>query len=197
MDEIAKDTHGRRQREIAMAARALIAEQGFEGLRTRDIAARVGINIATLHYHVPGKEALVALLAQSLRDEFVAVHEDHPRDGLTPLQTLRLELDEFIEIRRERPEIHQVYGELMIRARRDPAVAAIMQPMTDHWHNRLAAILAQGVAEGLFRASLIPEAAAGMIIGALTWRGRNACAPPVPLESIADELMRAVLANPA
>ncbi|MDB5535826.1 MAG: TetR/AcrR family transcriptional regulator, partial [Devosia sp.] len=38
---------------IALAARALIVEKGMEGLRTRDIADRVGINIATLHYHVP------------------------------------------------------------------------------------------------------------------------------------------------
>ncbi|MBI4046729.1 MAG: TetR family transcriptional regulator, partial [Devosia nanyangense] len=39
-----------RRRAIAMAARQLIIEKGFEGLRTRDIADRVGINIATLHY---------------------------------------------------------------------------------------------------------------------------------------------------
>ncbi len=42
-------TDGRRA-EIAAAARALIVEKGVEGLRTRDIAERVGINIATLHY---------------------------------------------------------------------------------------------------------------------------------------------------
>ena len=66
-----RDTDQRRL-EIAAAARALIAERGFEGLRTRDIAERVGINIATLHYHVPSKEALVELVAQSLRDEFKA-----------------------------------------------------------------------------------------------------------------------------
>ncbi len=61
-----------RRREIAAAARSLIAERGFEGLRTRDIAARVGINVATLHYHVPTKEALIGLVAQSLRDDFIA-----------------------------------------------------------------------------------------------------------------------------
>ena len=47
-----------RRAAIARAARELIVEKGVEGLRTRDIAERVGINIATLHYHVPSKEAL-------------------------------------------------------------------------------------------------------------------------------------------
>ena len=61
-----------RRRAIAAAARELIVEKGFEGLRTRDIADRVGINIATLHYHVPTKEALIGLVAQSMRDEFIA-----------------------------------------------------------------------------------------------------------------------------
>ena len=67
---------------IAAAARALIAERGFEGLRTRDIADRVGINIATLHYHVPTKEALIELVAQSMRDDFIAQSRAWRREGL-------------------------------------------------------------------------------------------------------------------
>ena len=74
---------------IAAAARALIAERGFEGLRTRDIAERVGINVATLHYHVPTKEALIEIVAQSMRDDFIAQSKAWRRDGLTPLQELQ------------------------------------------------------------------------------------------------------------
>ena len=40
--------------------------KGVEGLRTRDIAERVGINFATLHYHVPSKEALIEFLADKV-----------------------------------------------------------------------------------------------------------------------------------
>ena len=65
-----------RRREIAAAARSLVAERGFEGLRTRDIADRVGINVATLHYHVPSKDALIELLAESLRDPRGHILED-------------------------------------------------------------------------------------------------------------------------
>jgi len=48
----------RRQALIA-AAYQRIANDGFEGLRTRDVAADVGVNIATLHYYFPTKEALI------------------------------------------------------------------------------------------------------------------------------------------
>src|SRR5436189_6357868 len=48
-----------RRGELTMAAHRRLATDGFEGLRTRDIAADVGVNIATLHYHFPTKEALI------------------------------------------------------------------------------------------------------------------------------------------
>ena len=71
-----------RRAAIARAARELIVEKGVEGLRTRDIADRVGINVATLHYHVPSKEALIELVADSLRQEFMSQHATRPRAQL-------------------------------------------------------------------------------------------------------------------
>ena len=59
-----------RRDAIARAARSLIVEKGVEGLRTRDIADRVGINIATLHYHVPTKEALIELVTPTFTNSW-------------------------------------------------------------------------------------------------------------------------------
>jgi len=36
---------------LVKAAFQVLAQQGFEGLRTRAVAAAVGVNVATLHYH--------------------------------------------------------------------------------------------------------------------------------------------------
>ena len=71
-----------RKRAIAAAARSLIVEKGFEGLRTREIADRVGINVATLHYHIPTKDALIELVAQSMKEDFMEQHYRYPREGL-------------------------------------------------------------------------------------------------------------------
>ena len=125
----------RRRAEIAAAARSLIAEQGFEGLRTRDIAERVGINIATMHYHVPSKEALVELVAQSLRDEFRAQYARHSREGLSAIEEIRLEFADFRETLTDNREAFIVLAELSARARRDEKVAAIMEPLKIFWHH--------------------------------------------------------------
>src|ERR1700737_998675 len=48
-----------RLKALVQAAFNQIAERGFEGLRTREVAAGVGLNIATLHYYFPTKESLI------------------------------------------------------------------------------------------------------------------------------------------
>jgi len=52
-------TQERRRQELVLAAFHQIAEHGFEGLRTREVAAEARVNIATLHYYFPTKEALI------------------------------------------------------------------------------------------------------------------------------------------
>lgn len=182
-----------RRAAIARAARALIVEKGLEGLRTRDIAARVGINIATLHYHVPTKEALVALVAQSLKQEFRAQGAQRPREGLTGLQLLRLEFGDVIENMLEMPDRLSVMGELMERSRRDPAIARIIGPMNAFWRGMLAEIFALGARDGSLRADIDPQAAAHLYLGAIAgWRNSN----PTRAEMVAvfSELERAFIA---
>lgn len=162
-----------RRRAIALAARTLIAEKGLEGLRTRDIAQRVGINIATLHYHVPTKEALVALVAESLRDDFQAQSQRHPRTGKSGLEQLRLEFADFRETVTDTPEMIVVLPNLFERARRDPAIGAIVLPLYDYWRQQFTDIFTLGIADGSFRRTVDPAAAACIVTGALSdhWRG--------------------------
>src|SRR6188474_886097 len=87
-----------RRPAIAAAARALIAERGFEGLRTRDIAERVGINVATLHYHVPTKEALIEIVAESLQLFFRGQSIARPRAQLSAHEKMDLEFVDFREV---------------------------------------------------------------------------------------------------
>ena len=48
-----------RKDALVAAAYKILATRGFEGLRTREVAAAVGVNIATLHYYFPHKEDLI------------------------------------------------------------------------------------------------------------------------------------------
>ena len=152
---------------IVDAALALATERPWRAISLRDIAERVGINIATLHYHVPSKEALVELLASSMRDEFIAQQERRPREGLSSLEMLRGEFADFRETELENPELHQVMVELAERAGRDKKVAAVIRPMQAYWREQVVAVLRQGRDDGSFRPDIDPEAAASMVIGAM------------------------------
>src|SRR5215475_10846989 len=65
-----------RRVELIEAAYALIAEKGLEGLRTRDIAARAGVNISTLHYYFGTKEELLVAVIEHVRDTFARREQD-------------------------------------------------------------------------------------------------------------------------
>src|SRR5713226_5280690 len=73
-----------RLHEIVLAAFNQIAERGFEGLRTREVAAEVGLNIATLHYYFPTKEALIRGVVEEAMRRFRSTLEPHgsPADQL-------------------------------------------------------------------------------------------------------------------
>ncbi|HEY8576230.1 MAG TPA: TetR/AcrR family transcriptional regulator [Devosia sp.] len=174
---------------IAGAARAIIVEKGLEGLRTRDIAARVGINIATLHYHVPTKEALIALVAASLRDDFKSQALRHPKAGLAAAAQLREEFKEFREMVAEMPQVIGVLSELVDRARRDTTIADIILPMQAFWTQQYTEIFRLGITDGSFRKSIDPAAAAVITTAALTdcWRPHRRD----QLDSVIAELERA------
>lgn len=168
-----RETGDGRRAAIADAARQIIVEKGLEGLRMRDIASRVGINIATLHYHVPSKEALVGLVAESIREQFRAQSERHPRACKTGLELLHLEFVDFAETMDEAPDLIVIMAELTERARRDPAISAIMRPMGDFWRGQMAEILALGVEDGSFRSNIDPSSGALLITGALSELART------------------------
>jgi AcrR family transcriptional regulator len=181
-----------RRRAIALAASSLIAEKGFEGLRTRDIADRVGINIATLHYHVPTKDALIQLVADSAHDEFIAQHRATSKDGMTGAERLRAEFDEHIDTFEHHPELLDVMCEFDQRSRRDPAVKAIFDRMRGKWLGIVVNILSFGLRDGSFRLDLDPAVAGAMIIATLTGATRIPGMSVSLLRSICSELERSV-----
>src|SRR6476646_5650800 len=60
-----------RRQDLVQAAYDIIATEGFEGLRVRDVAARAGVNIATLHYYFHTKEDLIRGVVDLLLQRFL------------------------------------------------------------------------------------------------------------------------------
>jgi AcrR family transcriptional regulator len=185
-----------RRAAIAKAARELIVEKGVEGLRTRDIADRVGINVATLHYHVPTKEALIELVAESLQLFFRSQSVARPRAHLSANERMDLEFLDFREVALERPEIMLVFSELMERARRDERIADAILPLKKKWRQMLVDLLSEGVSEGAYRQDLDPDAFATVLMSTMIGFCRARNKEPGAYERLVAELQRAIR-NPA
>ena len=181
-----------RRAAIAKAARALIVEKGVEGLRTRDIAERVGINVATLHYHVPSKEALIELVAESLQLFFRGQSIARPRSHLGAVEKMDLEFVDFREVVFERPEIMLVFSELMERARRDERIAEAILPIKKKWRQMLVDLLSEGVTEGAYRQDLDPDAFATVLMSTMIGFCRNRHKDAAAYDRLIAEIKRAI-----
>src|SRR5438105_12760879 len=132
-DAVARAPRSDRRRALVAAAFRRIAVDGFEGLRTRDVAADVGVNIATLHYYFPTKEVLIRSVIGHAMQRF---GETMPSDG-SPVAQLRGHLRALARLLKEDRQLWAVMGELVLRAPRDADLGRIFRQTDEYWHRTL------------------------------------------------------------
>ena len=171
-----------------LAAYKQVAEAGFEGLRTRDVAAEVGVNVATLHYYFRTKEALIRAVVGHAMERFRTTFEP----GATPGVQLEAHFRGIRRLVRDEPELFAVMGELAQRSARDRAIAAIFKETNDTWHMTLRGLLKHAQADGSVNAGLDPDATAALVTA--TMRGMfmlpSATTTPQRLEQSLTQLER-------
>src|SRR5438094_7535143 len=124
-----------RRRSLVQAAYHLIAEGGFERLRTRDVAARAGVNIATLHYYFARKEDLIQGVVEYLLQQFMTAYlPGSPFEMRTTLEQIRGELAELQYLLQKKPDMFIVLNELVLRSLHDPAIRAMIKWLDEGWH---------------------------------------------------------------
>lgn len=154
-----------RRRSLVLAAYQLIAEKGFEQLRTRDVAARAGVNISTLHYYFTSKEDLIPAVVDHLLDEFSANPVPGTQlDDATPLGQIRAMFSRTYDRFEARPEMFIVLSELVLRSLRSPLLQTSMQRLDQSWHGYLTFMINNGITEGSFRADLDSDEMATRLI---------------------------------
>lgn len=162
------DEHGRRRVALLQAAFDVLAEVGFEGMRTRAVALRAGVNIATLHYYFPTKQQLIEGLAEWIGARFVTLHGPCPQpSGLPALDRLRQEFSDGLFYLREHPEMILVMQELGLRGKRDAEVQKIVARLNGFWRSGLEYLIRLGIAEGAFRNDLPVGELLALVMAAL------------------------------
>ena len=152
-----------RKDALIAAAYQILATRGFEGLRTREVAAAVGVNIATLHYYFPHKEDLIRGVVAYAMGRFrgtlggAGSAEDQLRAHFRGLRRLS----------RDEPELFAVMAELAIRGVRDASLRKIVGGTDDAWRAMLRTLLRRANDEGGVAADLDPDGMAAVIVATL------------------------------
>jgi AcrR family transcriptional regulator len=152
-----------RKQALVLAAFNQIAQRGFEGLRTREVAAGVGLNIATLHYYFPTKEALIRGVVAHAMERFRSTLAPHG----SPADQLRNHLRAVRKLLRDEPEVGAVMGELALRSARDASLARIMGEANTAWHRTLRGLLQRAAREGHLDRELDHDDVAALIMATL------------------------------
>lgn len=160
----APDAESRRH-ALVIAAYQRVADAGFEGLRTRDVADEVGVNVATLHYYFRTKEALIRAVLAHAMERFRTTFEPGRSSGAQ----LEAHFNGLRRLVRDEPELFAVMGELAQRSARDPAIAAMFMDTHATWHATLRGLLQHARAEGFLDPGLDPDATAALVTA--TFRG--------------------------
>ena len=101
-----------RKRRIFDAARAIISQQGLEGLTTRGLAQAAGLTVPTLYNLVGGKDAI---LTHMVSQNVEAIWERLALDRrATPLDMADAIVDEAYEVVRREKAFHRAILPLMI-----------------------------------------------------------------------------------
>ena len=164
----------RRREQLVLAAFHQVAEHGFEGLRTREVAAEAGVNIATLHYYFPTKEALIRGVLEHAIGRFRSTLAPHG----SPVDQLRNHLRAVRKLLQDEPQLGAVMAELALRSARDESIAALLRETNDAWHTTMRGLLRRGVKEGHLRAEVDSDEAAALVVATLTTMTLPAAAAP-------------------
>ena len=140
-------------RAILEAARDLIVDEGFAGLRLEHVAARAGVGKATIYRHFSSKEALALELLLELASPHIAVEEV----GDTRAELLAAVTNPIRALTESPfgPVLRALLSEIAINpSLGDPFRATVVQARREE----IAKIVRRGVARGDLR----PDADAGL-----------------------------------
>jgi len=172
---------------IARATAQLIAEVGWSGFSTRDIARRADVTQAVVTYHWRSKddlvrEAALTFAAESLEPVLAAL-----REAPSARAALEASLGVIAEFRDE-PALTALMFETMLQAGRDQTLRTAFAEMLREFREELAGRLAaDGAAEPAALATALSAAFDGLFLHAVVDEHLDVQAAGAALLSLLDE----------
>jgi AcrR family transcriptional regulator len=162
---IGRPRSSRAHRAILDAARELLIEGGFTGLRLEHVAARAGVGKATIYRHWSSKEGLMLELLFELGSPHVAVAET----GDTNEELLAAVLNPMRAVTETDfgPVVRALLSQIAINPPLgDPFRATVVEARRE----QVAAVIRRGIARGDLRPDADPEIATELLVGPVYFR---------------------------
>jgi AcrR family transcriptional regulator len=157
---------------VVDAAEELLAAGGPEAVTLEGIAERADVAVQTVYNRVGGRAAvLIAVAERALEDNRTYMDDAYAAPG-TPVERIRAASTAYVRFAAERP--HQF--RLLAEPPEEPAALERVAALVDEQNAKLAAALADGVADGSLAADLDPVTTATALWAAmngvlgLSWR---------------------------
>jgi len=182
-EAVTPDPDGARAR-ILDAAWTLIATAGYHRVRVADVAERAGTSSAAVHYHFPGREAL---LGEALRHNVELAFERQsaalsavadPHERLVTLLDLQMPSGPVLE-----PE-WSIWMQVWVEAVVDADRRELYAQAQDRWFRTVLMTLRDGVEAGVFRADLDPELRARQLTGLVDGLGVGVMTQASPADAM-------------
>ena len=178
------------RREILRAAEESFAASGFVGATTRQVAARAGVNVATLHYHFGNKERLYRAVLDA------AVAGEVPEDGkaTSPADRLTGVVEALWNFGWTRPSLprlsllHRLAGPA---AGENGAHAPLDDPRAKLLERTIADVGAKGGCPPADVARFVLILMDGALVAARNGHGAEAPAPETPCRAVVAAALKA------
>jgi AcrR family transcriptional regulator len=184
-----------RWQDILRGAAKVFHDLGYAQTTLEDVAAEVGVNRASLYYYVGTKEELLIALLYRPIHQMTANAKAIAAEGLPADEALRRVLHQWAVDMAATPEL-MLFMSLNLHQHLTGREADDIAANADEYGKVLTAILARGVAEGVFRSDVAPRVAMLAILGSFNWIHRwYVPGGPMSLEDVGAEFTRLALAS--
>lgn len=135
--------------------------RGYDGTSMEDLAKAAGITKSSIYHHVAGKEELLRLaVTRALDGLFAALDEPAAREGPAVRRLEHVIRRTCLELVDNLP-----YVTLLLRVRGNTAAEREALGRRRDFDHRVAALVAEAIAEGDLRADLDPRLTARLVFG--------------------------------
>lgn len=179
--------------EIKEAARAELAEKGYQNFQTAEVARRCGVSEATIYHYFPTKRELVTRVAEDWFEVILGRAQMHS-SGADLHGRLREIVYDIFSIVRADPALTRF---ILLELRPDPAYPqSKIHDLNARFTARVAQLVSDGIQAGQFRNDISPKLVRSMIFGCMehqTWgylRGRGDFSPDESADGIASLIFR-------